>query len=229
MSFFGIVDTFSSGLFTGWIYNSQLTKQTLLVKINSLTIREIEANLSRPDVQASGLAPEQCGFSFQLDLSDLPRSNCTLSLSDVGSGNLLENGVFTLLDGILTPGAASEVAGWTVPSLSVKQYLKAQEDEVGDQNVAFVAKKVLDSIEHLSDNTFIALSYLLVLGRIPDPEGFLNSLRNGRLAGNAKYEFVFDMMRSEEFRRKRTPSLVLADLHGNDFSLFEHNKSKTPS
>lgn len=225
MSFFGIVDTFSSGLFTGWIYNNQLTKQILSVKINELKIREIEANLSRPDVQAAGLAPEQCGFSFQLHLNDLPKSQCTLSLTDLASGILLENGVFTLLDGVLTPGVASKTDDKVLSSLSIRQYLKAQEDEPGDQNIALVAKEILKSIEHLPDNTFIALSYLLVLGRIPDPEGFLNSLRNGQFEGSARYQFVSDMMRSEEFKRKRTPNLVLADLHGTDFSIFEQNRS----
>ncbi|MEB2869658.1 hypothetical protein [Pseudomonas rhizosphaerae] len=218
MSFFGIVDTFSSGTFTGWSYNSSVIKQTLTVKINDLKVREIEANILRPDVKAAGVAPEQCGFAFQLNIQDLPADGCILSLVDSTSGIQLENGIFTLLDGILTPGFPDNTAEVIRPSLSIKQYLKAQEDKFGDQTTALVAKDLLKAIEHLPINTFVALSYLLVLGRIPDPVGFQNSLSNGRFEGNAKFQFVLEMMRSEEFKKKRTPTLVLADLQGCNFS-----------
>lgn len=220
MSFFGIVDTFSSGIFTGWIYNSLVEKQALAVRINDFKIREVEANVLRPDVKAAGLAPEQCGFAFQLDLRELPAGESTLSLVDSASNIPLENGIFMLLDGILTPSAADVTTEAARPSLSIKQYLKAQEDQFGDQSTALVAKELLKAIEHLPTNTFVALSYLLVLGRIPDPVGFQNSLINGRFEGHARYQFVLEMMRSEEFKKKRTPNLVLADLHGSDFSLL---------
>lgn len=219
MSFFGIVDTFSSGTFTGWIYNSLVTKQTLAVRINNLKVREVEANVLRPDVKAAGVAPEECGFAFQLDLQDLPADGCTLSLVDATTNTPLENGIFKLLDGILTPGLADATIEVARPSLSIKQYLKAQEEKFGEQTTALVAKELLKAIEHLPTNTFVALSYLLILGRIPDPAGFQNSLTNGRFEGHARYQFVLEMMRSEEFRKKRTPNLVLADLNGSDFSL----------
>lgn len=221
MSFFGIVDTFSSGTFTGWSYNSSVEKQNVAVKINDLKVREIEANLSRPDVLAAGAAPERCGFAFQLDLQDLPDGECAISLVDLTTNTLLENGLFTLAEGILTPSTAAQNTSDVRPSLTIRQYLKAQEEKAGDQGVALVAKEVLQSIDHLPANTFVALSYLLVLGRIPDPEGFLNSLKNGRFEGHARYQFILDMMRSEEFRKKRTPSLVLADIHGTDFSSLD--------
>jgi hypothetical protein len=224
MSFFGIVDTFSSGTFTGWIYNSLVAQQTLAVRINDLKVREVEANVLRPDVKAAGVAPEECGFAFQLDLQDLPADGCTLSLVDSTTNTPLENGIFTLLDGILTPGLAdgtTEVARLSL--LSIKQYLKAQEEKFGEQTTTLVAKELLKAIEHLPTNTFVALSYLLILGRIPDPAGFQNSLTNGRFEGHARYQFVLEMMRSEEFRKKRTPNLVLADLQGNDFSRLSSN------
>lgn len=224
MSFFGIVDTFSSGTFTGWAYNRLAKKQTLIVKINDLKVREVEANLLRPDVKAAGLAPEQCGFAFQLDIQDLPTDGCTLSLVDSTSNILLENGIFTLLDGVLTPGSPDTTSDVIRPSLSIKQYLRAQDDKFGDQTTASVAKDLLKAIEHLPTTTFVALSYLLVLGRIPDPVGFQNSLSNGRFEGHARYQFVLEMMRSEEFKKKRTPNLVLADLQGCDFSLLALEK-----
>lgn len=224
MSFFGIVDTFDSGTFTGWSYNSSVNKQVLVVRINDLKVREIEANLPRPDVQAAGVGPEQCGFAFQLDLSDLPAGECTLSIVDFASNILLENGLFTLLDGMLIPDSTKTITVQARPSLSIGQYLKVQEEKIGDQSAALVAKEILSAIEHLPTNTFVALSYLLVLGRIPDPAGFQNSLKNGRFDVHARFQFVLDMMQSEEFKKKRTSSLVLADVHGTDFSLLSQHK-----
>lgn len=205
----GFVDTFENGHFTGWTYTNQKANQEITLKINSYFIRSIRADVTRQDVKNAGIDAEHCGFDFNIDLDDLPEDGCFISLHESVFDKPLENGTFRYQKGTLTQHATADESRELVP---VKTYISVYESA----STSLSHLTLLDlAISVLSDaplSTFIAMSYLLILGRTPDPDGFHNYLQHQLSSNSEKRKFLLNMIDSAEFKTKRSIASATTDL-----------------
>lgn len=206
----GFVDTFENGNFSGWCYNNQHTEKTVILKINAHTVATIQTTIIRDDVtQQLKVEPTECGFNFTLHLHQLPSDGCTISFHEPVNEKILHNGLFTYEQGQLRKGAVD-----TSPSskLSINAYIDILSAVKSDFSATTFIKFAIDKLRFATPETFVALSYILILGRTPDPDGFLNSLKADLSDDNNRRDFLHTMVSSHEFKQKRTFTNAMRDL-----------------
>lgn len=207
----GFVDTYENGHFSGWYYsNHDDYQREILLKINSHEIKRVQTNVERIDVaEQLGITQTSCGFNFVLDLVNLPTDGCTISFHDPLYGKQLNNGVFQYQSGKLLRTESTQTYR---TQLEIKSYINIlQAAQSGISSASFI-KLACDKLRTQTDASFVALSYMLILGRTPDPIGFLNSLHPDLSTDAGRKAFITTMINSGEFNSKRSISLALADL-----------------
>lgn len=205
----GFVDTYENGHFTGWTYTNSRSEQRIIFKLNGHLITEILANAPRPDVKAAGIEQANCGFNFKLDLRDLPKDGCFISMHESVFGGVLGNGSFVCRDGLITPQSTMDFEPARIP---VSTYVSIYDAAGASQDSTALVELCMEVLGRLPTNTLMAMSYLLLLGRIPDPEGFRGSLRHKVTSDVEKRHFLSNVISSAEFVAKRSVAAATADL-----------------
>ncbi|MBF8805685.1 DUF4214 domain-containing protein [Pseudomonas asiatica] len=206
----GFVDTFENGHFSGWCYTTSLEQQEVTLKINSHTIKKLHTNIIREDVsQQLKIEPTACGFNFSIKLDDLPTEGCTISFHEPTGEKLLNNGLFTYEHGKIIKGGPSKPH--TLP-LGIRAYTNILNSAKSDISTPSFIDVAIAKLRFASNSTFVALSYILILGRTPDPDGFLNSLRADLSSDASRRGFLANMVSSAEFQSKRTIAGAIRDL-----------------
>jgi hypothetical protein len=205
----GFVDTYENGHFTGWTYTNSRAEQKIIFKLNGHVITEVMANALRPDVKAAGIEQGNCGFNFKLNLEDLPKDGCFISMHESVFGELLGNGTFVCRNGIITPQTAMDFDPGLIP---VSSYVSIYDAAGASQDSAALVDLCMEVLGRLPPNTLMAMSYLLLLGRIPDPEGFRGSLRHKVSSDLEKRHFLSNVIGSAEFVAKRSVAAATADV-----------------
>lgn len=206
---FGFVDTYENGHFTGWCFTNTRPEQQVILKINGTPIRTINATMIREDVKNIGVPQPRCGFDFTINLQDLPANGCTLSFHETVFDNKLENGVFYCQSGTIKPSSNIESLG---PPLGIRSYISLFQTTDSAISSSSFLDFAMDALESTSTSSFVAMCYLLVLGRTPDPVGFFNSLRPDLATDSGRREFLNKMVSSMEFKSKRSISTATLDL-----------------
>lgn len=216
LDFIGFVDTYEKGAISGWKYSPTPDNKSILLRINQTIVKEVAAKNARPDVSTVGIPDALCGFNFNIKLTDLPSEGCTISILDKHSKLPLQNGIFSFKDGILdliTPGESP-----LHKNIAINTYLMTQEIGGNEGDPMAVVQEILPKLRNLPKNTFVAMAYLLILGRIPDPDGFRTSLQSILVTDEHKKMFLYRVMGSVEFKKKRSFSAVRNDLSGIKFT-----------
>lgn len=206
----GFVDSFENGNFSGWCYNNQGTQNTVILKINSSYVTTIQTTVLRSDVaEQLGVNPIECGFNFTFNIHDLPTEGCSVSFHEPINQAPLNNGFFKYERGQLAQTDNHEP---TNSKISIDAYLKILNAVKSDISPANFVSFALNKLRSTTTENFVALSYILILGRTPDPDGFSNSLHADLVNENGRRNFLATMVGSEEFRSKRTISNAMRDL-----------------
>lgn len=196
----GFVDNYADGDISGWSYSAGVTEQKVLLKINGELARIIKAEKYRPDVAAAGVASDKCGFSFSVNLKNLSEGEYLLTLQDAHTEALLKNGILIASSGKLS--LCQDFSTVNLSTLRVGEYVSTMEicnSQVEEKEFSELFWK---KTSNLSTNSFIAMCYLVILGRVPDPQGFSDKIRN--LGGSVEYKknLILNMLRTEEFEKK---------------------------
>lgn len=210
----GFVDTFENGFFTGWTYNNNNVDLSINVKINGCMVKTIPSNENRPDVKAAGIAEANCGFSFSLRKEDLPKDGCSISLHEGVFDTVLANGSIRYSDGEFIADANQEAH---LDKLAISTYLGVYDSVGANQNISGLVKLSMEMLANLPPNSLVAMAYLLILGRIPDPIGFQGSLQNKLNSEVEKRAFLTTMISSAEFAAKRSIAAATLDLKKSRF------------
>lgn len=209
-TFIGFVDTFENGNFSGWCYDTKRKEQETLLKINSKLVATIPATIIRTDVaQQLNIPPIACGFNFTLHINKLPSEGCVISFHESTHHELLNNGTFTYENGKLVKGA---IKPWCGHPLSISTYVDIVNSVKSDLSTEDFVNFSVNKLKFASPANFVALSYILILGRTPDPDGFLNSLHTDLNTDISRQDFLSKMVNSVEFKEKRTVSSAMRDL-----------------
>lgn len=206
---FGFVDTHELGHFTGWCYTNSHEDQHVILKVNNQTIRPVRANVTRPDVKQIGVPNAQCGFDLNICSFELSPTGCIISFHDPVFGNLLENGKFYCHSGSVSKYSDSDHVD---DMLSIKSYVKIFQTTESAMSTESFLNFALKKLRPTSPQTFVAMSYLLILGRTPDPEGFSSSLKSNLISDASRYDFLLSMINSVEFEKKRSIASATVDL-----------------
>ncbi|WP_349571875.1 hypothetical protein [Azotobacter salinestris] len=206
----GIIDTYKDGYISGWSYNPEASEQAVLIKINSTPIKTIPINKRRPDVVAKGLAPENCGFEFQIKLETLPSKECIISINDPLTGTPLINGELLWSQEGLQP--LKEQNSIKKEPLSVAVYIKTQELNKKDITPESLSEEFCKRLSGFPKSTFAAMAYLTILGRIPDPDGFNGKLLSMPSTENEKRKIINEMLATQEFQSNRSHDSANADI-----------------
>ena len=205
----GFVDTYENGHFTGWTYTNIRDTQAVSLNINTHLIKTVLADLPRPDVKAAGLVVERCGFDFTIDLESLPADGCIISIQEPVFNKPLDKGTYRYSEGKLTLHTGGEI---NTDTISVNSYIKVTEAASACLTPLALLELAMSVLGKAPLSTFIAMSYFLILGRTPDPEGFHNSLRLDLSSTGSKNNFMLDMISSGEFQQKRSVAAAIHDL-----------------
>lgn len=205
----GFVDTFLNGHFTGWTYSKQSVEQHINLKINGSFLRKVLSNRNRPDVKAAGIEESQCGFNFTLRLSDLPSDGCVISLHEPILDTVLGGGRFLYKDGEIAPYEGENFAPRPLP---IKTYLSIYDSTSSTEDTGDLLDASMNALAKAPPATLVAMAYLLILGRNPDPDGFKGSRKFQLFSDLEKRAFLSSMINSAEFATKRTVVSAKADL-----------------
>ncbi|WP_286953237.1 MULTISPECIES: DUF4214 domain-containing protein [unclassified Pseudomonas] len=208
----GFVDTYENGHFSGWYYSNRKDyRSEIELKINTHAIKTIKTNVHREDVAKQlGVDQASCGFNFVLDLANLPSDGCTISFHEPASGKPLNNGFFKYDSGKIMRVESIQKCP---TMLGIKAYVEILQSAQSDMSAASFVKFACIKLRPYPDTSFVALSYMLILGRTPDPIGFLNSLHPDLSTDAGRNSFILTMVSSAEFKTKRTLSTAVADLN----------------
>lgn len=209
-TFIGFVDTFENGNFSGWCYDTEKKEQEIVLKINSNLVATIPATVIRTDVaQQLKIPPVACGFNFTLQIDKLPPEGCVISFHESTHHKILNNGTFTYEHGRLATGAIKPSYGHPLPISTYVDIVNSVKSDLSAENFVNFA---VNKLKFASPANFVALSYILILGRTPDPDGFLNSLHTDLNTDSSRRDFLSKMVSSIEFNEKRTISNAMRDL-----------------
>lgn len=207
---FGFVDTFEKGHFSGWCYTNTRLQQQILLKVNGQPIRTINANMYRDDVKSIGVPVAKCGFDLSIDLKDLPTDGCDISFHEPVFGEPLENGIFHCHAGTIARGSEG---GQKTSLLGIQSYVKLFQSTDSAMTIMSFIELALKKLSTAPDSIFAAMSYLLILGRTPDPDGFHNSLQTDLSSNANRHAFLLNMVSSVEFTNKRSVAAAMIDLN----------------
>lgn len=207
----GVVDTFAKGHFTGWTYTSKDTPLSVGLYVNANLIKIIPADVLRPDVKAAGIKIERCGFDFKIDLDSLPSEGCSIELHEMVFDKPIENGRFEYALGLLTTVSKDKEPSAPQP-IDVRTYVSLSSTTSANSSPQALVDMAIDVFRDMPNTTFVAMSYILVLGRTPDPDGFQGSMKANLVSEFGKREFLLNMINSDEFKNKRTISSAMNDV-----------------
>lgn len=195
----GFVDTYENGEISGWSYTSGIAQQKILVKVNGELVRTIEANKKRSDVASAGFAPEVCGFVFTIDVDAVFEGEYIVTLQDAYTGSLLKNGILKMSAGQVM--LCNDLSTVKIKELSVREYISIADMSNSRIEECEFVDLFIDKLSNFPLNKFVAMCYLVILGRVPDPQGFGDKMRHMNNSVTSKKSLVIDMLSTEEFKK----------------------------